>query len=60
MHYRTCPDCGAHIDHGERCDCKEMETAPRQRKRPPGKITKPSVAAPAPEVKIARGGSGGY
>ncbi len=21
--YRTCPRCGAHLDHGERCDCQE-------------------------------------
>ena len=21
--YITCPDCGAHLDHGEKCDCKE-------------------------------------
>lgn len=21
--YRTCPFCGAHLDHGERCDCRE-------------------------------------
>ena len=20
--YITCPDCGAHLDHGEKCDCK--------------------------------------
>jgi glucokinase len=19
--YKTCPDCGAHLDPGERCDC---------------------------------------
>ena len=19
--YRTCPHCGAHLDHGEHCDC---------------------------------------
>lgn len=19
--YRTCPRCGAHLDHGEHCDC---------------------------------------
>lgn len=21
--YRVCPDCGNHLDLGERCDCKE-------------------------------------
>lgn len=21
--YRTCPYCGAHLDPGERCDCRE-------------------------------------
>ena len=21
--YRTCPDCGASLDPGERCDCQE-------------------------------------
>lgn len=21
--YRTCPDCGAKLDPGEKCDCKE-------------------------------------
>ena len=25
--YRTCPDCGASLDPGEICDCKE-EAAP--------------------------------
>lgn len=20
--YKTCPDCGAHLDPGERCDCQ--------------------------------------
>lgn len=23
--YRTCPRCGAHLDPGEVCDCKEGE-----------------------------------
>lgn len=22
-YYRTCPDCGAHLDPGERCDCRD-------------------------------------
>lgn len=37
--YKTCPWCGDHLDHGERCDCmnhaqEERETArttPRRR-----------------------------
>lgn len=24
--YRTCPLCGAHLDHGERCDCREEQS----------------------------------
>jgi hypothetical protein len=23
MCYKTCPNCGAHLDCGERCDCEE-------------------------------------
>ena len=26
-YYRTCPSCGAHLDPGERCDCREDEKA---------------------------------
>ena len=26
-YYKTCPDCGAHLDPGERCDCREEEKA---------------------------------
>lgn len=22
MYYKTCPNCGAHLDTGERCDCE--------------------------------------
>ena len=25
--YRTCPLCGAHLDPGEKCDCRENESA---------------------------------
>ncbi len=24
-YFRTCPRCGAHLDPGELCDCKESE-----------------------------------
>lgn len=23
MKYRVCPKCGAHLDHGEPCDCED-------------------------------------
>ena len=26
MYYRTCPNCGAALDPGERCDCHEPST----------------------------------
>lgn len=29
-YYRTCPNCGAALDPGERCDCRELtEGKPR-------------------------------
>lgn len=24
-YYRVCPNCGSHLDPGERCDCKTSE-----------------------------------
>lgn len=29
MYYKVCPDCGAHLDPGERCDCQNEEKAAR-------------------------------
>lgn len=25
MSYRVCPECGAHLDPGEKCDCQEPD-----------------------------------
>ena len=33
--YRTCPHCGAHLDHGERCDCLDRAAAERETATPP-------------------------
>ena len=27
-YFRTCPHCGAHLDPGEVCDCRNNEEAP--------------------------------
>ena len=24
--YEVCTDCGAHLDHGEQCDCREEDS----------------------------------
>lgn len=31
-YYRVCPDCGSHLDPGERCDCKTFEKPSNHRK----------------------------
>lgn len=28
-YYKTCPLCGAHLDPGESCDCRDKEEAAR-------------------------------
>lgn len=35
--YRECPNCGAHLDAGELCDCRRTEREPRRpEQEPPG------------------------
>lgn len=60
MQYRVCPYCGAHLDFGEICDCRndEKEAAPAGPGTTSGKIPKPSVAVRPQEVK--RNGRYGY
>lgn len=31
--YRTCQWCGAHLDHGERCDCMDHAATEREAAR---------------------------
>ena len=28
MQYKTCPNCGAHLDFGARCDCVDKKAPP--------------------------------
>lgn len=30
MQYKVCPYCGAHLDHGERCDCQAPKSEPKR------------------------------
>ena len=32
--YRECPNCGAHLDAGEPCDCAQKERDPRPAAEP--------------------------
>ena len=36
--YRTCQDCGSHLDHGERCDCKDKRQEPDPAAQSAGKM----------------------
>lgn len=38
--YRTCPWCGDHLDHGERCECTASASAEREK----AKATPPELA----------------
>ena len=46
-YYTTCPHCGANLDPGERCDCRDKGkgTAPPQQKRPQAKLSTSSLTA---------------
>ena len=35
--YRECPNCGAHLDAGELCDCRRSEREPRCPEQEPRK-----------------------
>ena len=44
--YKTCPDCGDHLDAGEICDCKDAtakDTAPEATRNPRGPVLVPGA-----------------
>lgn len=51
MQYWICPDCGSHMDPGERCNCRDEErgAVPLQQERPQVK----SFAKRAPEIQYS-------
>ena len=53
MYFKVCSLCGAHLDPGELCDCRETEkeVAPLPRERPHTNGHKPSLSAHRLEVK---------
>lgn len=55
MQYRICPFCEAHLDPGERCDCRDEEgAAPLQPERPQVKV--PKAGLPLWPAKVKDGG----
>lgn len=54
MQYKECPHCGAHLDHGEQCDCKgkkeDAPDAPGTPSKDSGIATSTSLSKRAPDV----------
>lgn len=56
MYFKTCIHCGAHLDPGESCDCRDKkdDAAPLQRERHPAKPSSNSLADRQPDVKLQK------
>lgn len=50
-YYRTCPYCGANLDSGERCDCREEQAQPN-----PQALADLQKKAPVSAANTNRGG----
>lgn len=51
MYYRVCPDCKAHLDPDEKCDCKKKEADLRAQTEPQAKLGTPSLPRTEKPVK---------
>ena len=45
-YYKTCPECGATLDPGEKCDCREMQNVKKPKSARIVNIKKPLSARP--------------
>lgn len=48
-YYNICPDCGAHLDPGERCDCKHDK---RERAESMSRMIKVSPVSGQYEIRL--------
>lgn len=51
MKLRTCPDCGANLDPGEICDCRNV---PQDANAENKKATMPASIAATPEKELTQ------
>ncbi len=60
-YYQVCPECGANLDPGERCDCRDekREAAPVRMGRPQAQIPAFSLSGYPNFVKPGGGRGGG-
>ena len=54
MRYKVCPNCGAHLDPAEHCDCEKQHTDPRP-KNAGEYADKPATEAPKEKPDIMPG-----
>lgn len=55
MKYRTCPNCGCNIDHGERCTCQDDRRATQDEGAAGEYADMPTTKAQQPEPAIMPG-----
>lgn len=51
MKYAECPHCGAHLDHGEACDCQKPVTVSDYVRRKLGNVGDATIEAALPSAQ---------